>query len=107
MVSSMNDQYSIQKTWRKAIASYQSPDVRRSIWQLVNTMILYTILWYLMVLSLNTSYWLTLFLALFAGGMVVRLFIIFHDCGHGSFFNSPKANHWVGSIIGVLVFTPY
>jgi omega-6 fatty acid desaturase (delta-12 desaturase) len=60
-----------------------------------------------MILSLNISYWLTLLIAPIAAGMYVRLFIIFHDCGHGSFFKSSKANHWVGSIIGVLVFTPY
>jgi omega-6 fatty acid desaturase (delta-12 desaturase) len=97
----------MQKTWRKIVAEYQQPDTRKSIWQLVNSFGLYVIIWVLMVYSLQVSYWLTLALALFAGGMLVRLFIIFHDCGHGSFFRSPKANHWVGTIIGILVFTPY
>ncbi len=96
-----------KNTWRQIVQSYSNPDVRKSIWQLVNTLVLYIILWVLMVLSLEVSYWLTLVLSVFAGGMVVRLFIIFHDCGHGSFFKSSKANHWVGSILGVLVFTPY
>jgi len=96
-----------QKLWRKIVAEYQKPNITRSIWQLTNTLVLYIVLWILMVLSLNVSYWLTLLLAPIAAGMYVRLFIIFHDCGHGSFFKSSKANHLVGSIVGVLVFTPY
>jgi len=96
-----------QKTWRKVVEKYQTPDLFRSIWQLSHTLVLYIALWVLMVLTLEISYWLTLLLAVVAAGMYVRLFIIFHDCGHGSFFKSSKANHWVGSIIGVLVFTPY
>jgi omega-6 fatty acid desaturase (delta-12 desaturase) len=98
---------SIHDNWRNAVKDFQHPDLHRSIWQLVNTSALYVSLWVLMVLSLNYSYWITLLLAFPAGGMVARLFIIFHDCGHGSFFKSSKANHLVGSIIGVFVFTPY
>jgi omega-6 fatty acid desaturase (delta-12 desaturase) len=97
----------IQKQWRQAVAGYQTPDLRKSVWQLTNTLILYALLWVLMVLSLDISYWLTLALAVPAGGMVVRLFIIFHDCGHGSFFKASKHNHRIGSVLGVLVFTPY
>lgn len=72
--------------WRQILARYQRPDTRRSLWQLVNTLIPYALLWYLMFLSLKVSYWLTLILAIFAAGFMVRVFIIFHDCGHGSFF---------------------
>jgi omega-6 fatty acid desaturase (delta-12 desaturase) len=57
--------------------------------------------------SLEVSYWLTLGLAVLAGGFLIRLFIIFHDCGHGSFFKSEQANHVLGFITGVLTFTPY
>ena len=92
---------------RKLAANYQNPDLRRSIWQLVNTVIPYFFLWSAMIWSLRVSYMLTLLFALPAAGMVVRIFIIFHDCGHGSFFKSSKANHWVGTILGILVFTPY
>jgi omega-6 fatty acid desaturase (delta-12 desaturase) len=60
-----------------------------------------------MYVSLHYSYWLTLILALPASGFLIRLFIIFHDCGHGSFFTSKKANSIVGMIMGVLTFTPY
>lgn len=95
------------KTWRKIVNNYQNPDIRRSIWQLVNTLVPYIGLWVLMVYLIDISYWLVFPLAILAGGLVVRLFIFLHDCGHWSFFKSAKANHWVGSILGVLVFTPY
>ena len=98
---------SVQKTWRKIVNNYQNPDIRKTIWQLVNTLVPYVILWALMILIIDYSYWLVLPLAFLAGGLVVRLFIFFHDCGHFSFFKSSKANHLVGSILGVLVFTPY
>lgn len=98
---------SSSKVWRRIVDKYQNPDIRRSIWQLTNTLILYVILWGLMIWSLDWSYWITLLLAIPAGGMAVRLFIIFHDCGHGSFFKSSSANHRVGSFIGILLFTPY
>lgn len=95
------------KTWRKIVNNYQNPDIRKSIWQLVNTLVPYIGLWVLMVYAMKISYWLVLALAIPAGGLVVRLFIFLHDCGHWSFFKSAKANHWVGSILGVLVFTPF
>ncbi len=98
---------SAAKTWRKVVNDYQNPDIRKSIWQLVNTLVPYIGLWVLMVYLMDISYWLVFALAILAGGLAVRLFIILHDCGHWSFFKSAKANHWVGSILGVLVFTPY
>jgi len=92
---------------RQLAANYQNPELRRSSWQLVNSIIPYIVLWSAMIWSLQVSYLLTLIISLPAAGMVVRMFIIFHDCGHGSFFKSSKANHWVGTILGILVFTPY
>lgn len=101
------DQIPQENNWRKIVSNYQDPDIRRSIWQLINTLVPYLLLWVLMYFSLSISYWLVFALAILAGGFVVRLFIIFHDCGHWSFFKTAKANHWVGSVIGVLVFTPF
>jgi omega-6 fatty acid desaturase (delta-12 desaturase) len=60
-----------------------------------------------MYFSLGYSYWLTLLLALPAGGLITRTFIIFHDCGHGSFFKSQRANNILGTICGLIVFVPY
>ncbi len=90
------------RSWEKIIMKYNRPDLRKSIWQIVNSFVPYVVLWYLMILSLQYSYWLTLLLALPAAGFLIRLFIIFHDCGHGSFFKSRKTNDIVGKIIGIL-----
>lgn len=94
-------------TWREVMAPYQSPSLRASLWQVVNTFVPYFVLLVLMYLSLDYSYWITLALAVPAGGLLVRVFIIFHDCGHGSFFKSRKWNDLIGSFAGLLCFTPY
>jgi omega-6 fatty acid desaturase (delta-12 desaturase) len=60
-----------------------------------------------MWLTLPLGYWLTLLLALPAAGLLVRLFVVQHDCGHGSFFRHRLANDWVGRVIGVVTLTPY
>lgn len=93
--------------WRKVIAPYERSSVRRSTWQLVNTCVPFFLLWYAMYRSLTLSYWLTLALALPTAGLLVRIFIIFHDCCHGSFFQNRKANDIVGTITGILTCSPY
>ena len=93
--------------WKEIVAKYQEPAIGRSIWQMVNTLVPYVVLWYLMYRSLAVSYWLTLPLAILASGFLVRVFIIHHDCGHGSFFKSQTANDVWGFITGALTFTPY
>lgn len=93
--------------WKKAIAPYQQPNLRRSLWQLANTLIPYTLLWVMMVWAVRVSYWLTIPLIILAAGFMVRAFIIFHDCGHGSFFASRRANEIIGFITGLVVLTPY
>lgn len=93
--------------WRSAIASYQHPDVWRSIWQLTNTFVPYLVLWYLMVRSLAYPYWVTLVLAALASGFLLRIFIILHDCGHGSFLPSRRASSVIGAICGLLTLTPF
>src|ERR1051326_6681500 len=93
--------------WKEIVARYQKPSVPRGVWQIVNTLVPYAALWYLMYLALTVSYWLAVPLEGLAGGVLVRLFIIQHDCGHGSFFKSRKANDILGFITGVLTFVPY
>jgi omega-6 fatty acid desaturase (delta-12 desaturase) len=93
--------------WRELVRKYQSPDNWRSIWQIVNSIVPYLATLYLMYRSVSISYWLTLALAFPAAGLMTRIFIIFHDCGHGSFFKNPKYNHFVGTICGILTHTPY
>ena len=93
--------------WKDIVAKYQTPAHWRAVWQVVNTLVPYAALWCLMYWSLSVSYWLAVPLAVLAAGFLVRVFIIFHDCGHGSFLKSRRANDILGFISGVLVFTPY
>jgi omega-6 fatty acid desaturase (delta-12 desaturase) len=93
--------------WKKTVAQYQNPSTRKATWQILNTLVPYALLWYLMYRSLAVSWWLTLPLAILAGGFLVRMFIIFHDCGHGSFFKSKTANNVWGFLSGLLTFTPF
>lgn len=95
------------KQWKEIVLKYQQPSLWRALWQIVNTLGAYALLWYLMYLSLGVSWWITVPLALLAGAFLIRIFIIFHDCGHGSFFSSRTANDVVGFICGLLTFTPY
>jgi omega-6 fatty acid desaturase (delta-12 desaturase) len=81
--------------------------LRSSAWQLGNSLVPYLILWGLMAWALNVSYWIALALAVPAAGFLVRIFIIFHDCCHASFFKSRRANHLVEFVTGVLTFSPY
>lgn len=93
--------------WKQAVKDYQQSDLRISLWQMLNTIGPYFILWYLAYRSLEIHYGLTLVLAFIAGMFAFRTFIIFHDCGHGSFFKSQRANDIVGFLTGILTFTPY
>jgi acyl-lipid omega-6 desaturase (Delta-12 desaturase) len=95
------------KRWKEIVLKYQEPSLGRAVWQMVNTFGSYALLWHLMYLSLGVSWWLTVPLAVLAGGILIRVFIIFHDCGHGSYFKSRTANDVVGFLSGLLTFTPY
>jgi acyl-lipid omega-6 desaturase (Delta-12 desaturase) len=94
-------------SWSARLAPFRHPDLARSIWQLSSTTVLFVAGWLLMYASLRLSYWVTLLLAVPTGFMVIRLFIIQHDCGHGSFFKSTRAADAVGRVLGVLTMTPY
>ncbi|OOR25689.1 fatty acid desaturase [Bacillus cereus] len=77
------------------------------MWQLINTIVPFIILWYLAYKSLSVSYWLSLVPSLLAAGFMTRIFIIFHDCTHYSFFKSRPANRIVGTCMGVLTLFPF
>jgi len=89
------------------LSQFQHPSVWKGIWQIVNSFIPFLALWWLAIESLQYSYWLTLPIVVLASGFQIRIFIIFHDCGHGSFFSSKRANHILGVISGIFTFTPY
>ncbi len=93
--------------WQAIVARYAQSDLRRSIWQAANTLVPYLVLFYLSLRSVEVSLWLTIPLTILTAGFMVRTFIIFHDCGHGSFFKSQAANTWLGRVTGLLTFTPY
>ena len=96
-----------ERSWETVIMKYNHPDLRKSIWQICDSVIPYSIMWYLMYRSLQYPYWVTLLLSLVATGFLIRIFIIFHDCGHRSFFVSKRANNIVGMIMGIMAFTPF
>ena len=83
------------------------PDARRSILQLITTGAAFAAMLVVMAAASHEYYWLTLLLAIPAAGLLVRLFIIQHDCGHGSFFRSRASNDAVGRALSVLTLTPY
>ena len=93
--------------WSNVLAPYRSPSRRSAVIQLLNTAVPFVVLWYLMVRSLSVSYWLTLLLAVAEAFMYARLFIIQHDCGHGSFLRSRRAMDVIGSLLGVVTLFPY
>jgi acyl-lipid omega-6 desaturase (Delta-12 desaturase) len=93
--------------WSDSLARYQRSSAKRALWQLATTLLPYFLLWYVIYHALEVSLWLTIPPAILAGAFLVRLFIIFHDCGHGSYFASRRANDIVGFVAGALTFTPY
>ena len=93
--------------WKKLVEEYQQPNFNRATWQLVNTLSPLALIWVALYFLKDSPLWISTLLAIIAGLFLVRVFIIFHDCGHGSFFKSKKANDVVGFITGMLTFTPY
>jgi acyl-lipid omega-6 desaturase (Delta-12 desaturase) len=89
------------------LARYREPSCTRGALELAITAVPFVLIWILMWATLDMGYWICLLLAVPAAGFLVRLFMIQHDCGHGSFFRRRRANDWVGRIIGVLTLTPY
>src|SRR5258707_3724338 len=89
------------------VAKFQSASLWKARWQVINSFVPYALLWFAMDRALAVSYWLMLPIAILAAGFLIRIFIIFHDCGHGSFFKSKRANDATGAIAGLLLLTPY
>ena len=107
MKKSQNPDINEPFAWKPVVAPFQKPNLRRGCWQIVNSIGSYLLIWIAMYLVRSQSIWFTLVLALLAAGFQIRVFILFHDCGHGSFFASKRANDILGIISGVLTFTPY
>ena len=95
--------------WLRALSRYEQPNLRKAVWQLLNTFVPYFALWALMIGMVRQGYpyWMTFTLAVVTAAFFIRVFIVFHDCCHGSFFASRRANRILGYIAGVLTFTPF
>jgi omega-6 fatty acid desaturase (delta-12 desaturase) len=93
--------------WTNALSPFYGGDTKRSLIQLFWSAGPFFGLWTLAYWALDISYWLTLILSLGATGFLMRLFMIQHDCGHGSFFKSRRARNTLGFVIGVLTLIPY
>lgn len=93
--------------WIKILSEYREPSALRSSFELGVTIGPFVLLWALAWASLSYSYWLTFGIGLLNGAFLLRLFIIQHDCGHGSFYQSRNLSDWLGRVIGVLTLTPY
>lgn len=94
-------------SWQQAVKEYAHADNRRAVIQVLDTVIPYVGLWIVMYYSLSLPYWITLLLAFPTAGFMIRVFIQFHDAGHGSFFSSAKANEFWGIVTGLMTFTPF
>ncbi len=96
-------------TWHAGLSAYRKPSTLTAVWQLVNTFLPYCGLWFLMIQTIQRGYpyVTTLLLSTIAALFLVRLFILFHDCVHGSLFPNKTANTFFGHALGLLVFTPF
>ena len=93
--------------WKPIVSRFQRSCAVRATWQLSSTLTLYASVWVLLYFAIAYSWWLALPLVVLGAGLLVRVFIIFHDTTHGSFYQSRRANDVVGAVTGLLTFTPY
>jgi len=93
--------------WREQLAPYARPRPLLTALDILTGPVAYLALWPLMVWSLGVSYWLTLLISIPAAGFLLRTFILFHDCTHGSLFARRETNLWFGRAFGLLVFHPF
>ena len=97
-----------QVDFRSLLAKYREPSLRRSITQILTTLVpLFGLVDRSCIFLLDISYGLALLLAIPAAGLLMRVFIIQHDCGHGSYFKSKKVNDFLGMFCSILTMTPY
>lgn len=95
------------KSLVRELARYRVPSLTRSLLELAITLVPFLLVTSFMLAAVAAGHWLALLLVPLGGGLLLRLFLIQHDCGHGSFLASRKANDWLGRCLGVLTLTPY
>ena len=93
--------------WLKTLAKYRQPRLGRSAFELFVTLVPFAIFWAAACFSLVNGFWPGLIAILPASAFLLRLFMIQHDCGHGSFFARRGLDDWIGRVLGILTLTPY
>jgi len=93
--------------WQKAIAPFRTSDTGRSVFQYVSTFAALVVAWGAAYAAFRVSPWLALPLDPIIAGVFVRIFILQHDCGHGSFFQTERANRIAGYLPGFVMLTPF
>jgi acyl-lipid omega-6 desaturase (Delta-12 desaturase) len=93
--------------WRESVARHEQPSLRHSFVDIATSVVPYLALSVAMYLCLNVSVWIALALAIPASGFLLRTFVVFHDCAHGSFLPTKRPNLWLGRLAGLLVFQPF
>lgn len=96
-----------QAQLRKSVMPYANAETRASIIQLLNTILPFFVFWFLAYQTLSISFWLSLPFSVITAGFMIRSFIIFHDCTHGSFFRNKKLNDFFGTFTGVITHFAY
>ncbi len=94
-------------SWRGVLDSYTEPKLDRSLIDIGTSVIPYLLLLTAIFFALRVSVGLALLLAIPAGGFLTRTFIVFHDCAHGSFLRSKRANALLGGVLGLVVWLPF
>ena len=94
-------------SWREALAPYARPSIGRSVLDLATSVVPFLVLSLAMYLALDISYLLVLSISIPAGGFLLRTYIVFHDCTHGAFLSSRRANAWLGTALGLLLYSPF
>ena len=97
----------MEADWRKIVKKYNKPVNWKSNWQVFNSFAVYILCWFVAWAAWEISPWLTLLVAMVSQITFGRLFIIFHDCGHGNFYRSKKARTFWGYMTGIVWWTPY
>ncbi|MDG1287721.1 MAG: fatty acid desaturase [Rickettsiales bacterium] len=103
----MEDALSPQAYWEKIVDPYKQSSTQKGLLQLFYTLVVFSAICYAMHLTAENYYIVTLGLSVIAGTLLVKIFVLQHDCGHGSFFKNQKANNILGRMLSVLTITPY
>ena len=93
--------------WKESLAPYAKPHIGRSVLDLLTSVVPYLVLFYVMYRLLDVSYLLTLAVGVLAAGFLLRTYIVFHDCTHGSFLPTKRANALLGSVVALIVYHPF